>query len=62
MKVPVCPLLIQNGVSPPKKKPPFRYSPVVEERKVKFAVPVALTRGMEVMLMEKETVPEEREV
>ena len=34
------------------------YSPVVEERKVKFAVPVVLASGMEVMLMEKERAPE----
>ncbi len=57
----VWPLSNQNGVSPPlpplRYTPPRMYSPVSEERKVKFAVPVALAAGMEVMFMEKERAP-----
>ena len=51
----------QIGVSSPlpplRNTPPRTYSPVTEDRKVKFAVPVALAAGMEVMFMEKERAP-----
>ena len=46
-----------SPLPPPRKMPPRTDSPVSEERKVKLAVPVALTRGMEVMLIEKVRAP-----
>ncbi len=49
----IPPLLMKNGVSPPKKNPPRTDSPVTDDRNVKFAVPVTFAVGMEVMLTSK---------
>ena len=48
---------MSSPLPPLRNTPPRTYSPVTEDKNVKFAVPVALAAGMEAMLMEKERAP-----